>query len=73
MNDLIYMACQDRGVINAHTFLLLSTELDIDDLYDLIEMKEVTQSVEHAMHANMTAPKGPSLERPDIPTEGRGV
>lgn len=41
---LLYLACSDGETVNATTYEALHTTMDLDAMYDLIEMKQVHAS-----------------------------
>jgi len=53
----IYMACSDGKRINPDTYEKLHTTIDLDGLYDILEMKDVLQSWVHAEMFNEDARK----------------
>lgn len=40
----IFLACSGKEGIDAATYVLLDTQIDLDGLYDLLEMKKVADS-----------------------------
>jgi len=50
----IYAACSNGETIDAHTYVLLHSVIDLDGLYDLIEMAHVHQTWATAAAANAT-------------------
>jgi hypothetical protein len=48
----IYLACSDGESINFNTYHALHTDVDLDGLYDLLELQEVHESWRHARVAN---------------------
>ena len=48
----IYLACANGDSIDVATYEAIHTTLDLDGLYDLLELKEVHQSWKAAAHAN---------------------
>ena len=40
----IYVACSDGESVDARTYEALHTTIDLDGLYDILEMKQVQQS-----------------------------
>ena len=40
----IFLACSTKEGIDAQTYVLLDTVIDLDGLYDLLEMKQVADS-----------------------------
>jgi hypothetical protein len=49
----VYMACSDGERINTETYEALHTTIDLDGLYDILEMKDVLQSWKSAALKNM--------------------
>lgn len=54
----IYAACSDGEAINAHTYVLLSTVIDVDGLFDLLEMQTVHSSWQQAIRMNLEEQHG---------------
>lgn len=49
---LIYVACSNGEAIDVQTFIALHTVIDIDGLYDLLELQQVHASWCHAALLN---------------------
>jgi hypothetical protein len=49
----IQLACSSGESIDVATYVRLHTDIDLDGLYDLLEMQEVHQSWKHAATANV--------------------
>ena len=54
----IYAACSDGEGVNVSTYVALHTTIDLDGLYDLLEMAEVHRSWAHAAYLNMKEEHG---------------
>ena len=50
----IYVACSNGESIDVQTYIALHTTIDIDGLYDLLEMAEVHGTWAMAAHLNAT-------------------
>ena len=48
----VYLACANGESIDVSTYEALHTTVDLDGLYDLLELREVHQSWKHAANAN---------------------
>jgi len=48
----IYLACSDGERINTDTYEALHETIDLDGLYDLLEMRDVLSSWKHAQMFN---------------------
>lgn len=44
MNNDVFLACCSKDGIDAQTYILLDTQIDLDGLYDLLEMRRVQDS-----------------------------
>lgn len=51
----IFLACSNGDSMDVSTYAALHTTIDLDGLYDLLEMQEVSASWKHAAHANAMA------------------
>lgn len=49
----IYQACSDGERIDGHLYYQLATEIDVDGLFDILEMKEVLESWKNAAIKNI--------------------
>lgn len=54
----VYLACADGDTINADTYQALHTTIDLDGLYDLLEMRQVQASWKEAAIANAREANG---------------
>jgi hypothetical protein len=56
----IYVACSNGETIDVQTFIALHTVIDIDGLYDLLELQQVHSSWCHAglLNARLKADQG---------------
>ncbi len=59
----IFYACNNENGVDANTYRMLRHELTLDDLLDLIEMKQVRESWTHAELLNADARKRKETER----------
>lgn len=54
----MYVACTGKDGIDANTYMLLRTSIDLDGLHDLLEMRQVSASWDAAMRRNIDDNKG---------------
>ena len=54
----IFVACSNGDGINAATFQALHTSIDLDGLYDLIEMADAADSWKNAAMMNVNESRG---------------
>lgn len=56
VHPLIFKACQDGKRIDSELYRELHTVIDLDGLYDILEMKDVLSSWRHAEMKNADPP-----------------
>ena len=54
----IMLACTSGDAIDVATYVALHTTIDLDGLFDLLELQEIQQSWKHASMANQAAAQG---------------
>lgn len=48
----VYLACSNGDAVDVGTYIALHTTIDLDGLYDLLELQEIHTSWKHAAGAN---------------------
>ena len=54
----IFLACSNGDGVDVRTFQALHTSIDLDGLYDLLEMVDAAESWKHAAIMNMNEARG---------------
>lgn len=49
---LIFRACYDGEKIDTALYIRLQTDMSLDEMYDILEMRDVADSWRHAHHLN---------------------